>query len=136
MKNILLILITMLLVACSKTEEVSFDTLETARLQAKENAEFNAKSWRSTMINSSEIDIIGRGDSTQSPSCPQCDGWATFTVLDKNTIKELYKLKCSTVSSAISCLSDDDFKKTSYGNDDGNCQPVTKVPHPIPKIVQ
>ena len=136
MKKLLLVLLPILLVACNKQEEVSFDTLESARLQAKENAEYNAKSWRSKTPNGSQLDIIGRGDSSQTSVCPQGDGWATFTVLQKDTTTELYKIKCSTVSSAISCVTENEFKNTAYGNDDGNCQPLTKVPHPIPKIVQ
>lgn len=122
------------LVACSK--DVSFDTLETARKQAKENAEFNARAWRSQTPAMAAGSIISRGDSTQAPACPQGDGWASMDIVDPATARVIVKLKCSTVSDSVGCRKDDDFKSSPYANEDGRCQPVEKVPHPLPKIAK
>lgn len=120
---------------CSKPE-VGFDTLETARKQAKENAGYNAKAWRAGTPGMSSVGIIENGDSTQTPDCPQGDGWATIELVNPATAAKVGKLKCSTVSSAVGCLTSDDFQTKTYASDDGRCQPTTKVPHPLPKIAQ
>jgi hypothetical protein len=122
------------LTACSK-EDVSFNTLETARQQARENAEFNAQVFRSSMPNGGELKIVSRGDSTQEPGCPQGDGWATIDVLSAGGAK-VAKLKCSTVSNAVGCRTDADFKESPYAAEDGKCAPLSKVPHPLPKIAK
>jgi len=114
-------------------EEVSFDTLETARAQAKENAVWNAKAWRAQLY--PEWDVVSRGDSTQVPECPQGDGWASIDLVSPGKSRVL-KLKCSTVSSNIGCLEATDFKGKSFAQDEGKCQDVSKVPFPIPKIAQ
>lgn len=118
---------------CSK-KEVGFDTLETARKQAKENAEFNARAFRAQTPALAELGIISRGDSTQSPACPQGDGWASIDLIDPKTTQTKASLKCSTVSDSVGCRTAVDFKSSSYANEEGNCQSVAKVPHPLPKI--
>jgi hypothetical protein len=123
-----------LISACSK--DVSFDTLETARKQAKENAEFNAKAWRAQTAVSAALGLISRGDSSQTPSCPQGDGWASMDLVDLTTGTVKIKLKCSTVSDSVGCREALDFKASPYANEDGSCQPTTKVPHPLPKIAK
>ena len=45
---------TLLLAACDAVPELSFDTVESARLQVNENAEFNAKSFTLTLENWAE----------------------------------------------------------------------------------
>ena len=117
---------------CSK-KEVSFNTLEDARGTARENALWNAQKWRATMPIYQTWDIVGRGDSSQTPDCPQGDGWATmdFYSPDKNKVA---KVKCSTVSSNIGCLEQSDFKTKPYAYEDGTCQSTTKVPFPLPKV--
>lgn len=107
--------------------------MEDARGTAKENAKWNAQKWRSQLYPS--WDIVGRGDSTQTPECPQGDGWASIDLVspEKNRI---IKLKCSTVSSNIGCLEQDDFKSKSYAMEDGKCQDVSKVPFPLPKVAE
>jgi PBP1b-binding outer membrane lipoprotein LpoB len=122
------------LTACSK--DVSFDTLENARKQAKENAEFNARAWRSQLPAMAELSLISRGDSTQAPACPQGDGWATIDVVDQKTAAVRVKLKCSTVSDSVGCRADADFKASPFANEDGRCQSTDKVPHPLPKIAK
>ena len=122
------------LVGCSK--DVSFDTLETARKQAKENAEFNAKTWRAQTPAYAQLNLISRGDSSQTPECPQGDGWASIDLVDPNSPSRKVQLKCSTVSDSVGCRESNDFKASPYANEDGRCQPVTKVPHPLPKIAK
>lgn len=121
------------LTACG--QDVSFDTLETARKQAKENAEFNARKWRADTKLFAEANMISRGDSSQAPKCPQGDGWATIDLVN-NAGQTQVKLKCSTVSDSVGCREDKDFKSSPYANEDGTCQPTTKVPHPLPKIAK
>jgi hypothetical protein len=123
-----------MLAACGK--EVSFDTLETARKQAKENAEFNAKTWRAQTPAYAQLSLIGRGDSTQTPDCPQGDGWASMDLVDPNNPARKVALKCSTVSDSVGCREANDFKASPFAGDDGKCQPTTKVPHPLPKIAK
>ena len=122
------------LTACGK--DVSFDTLETARKQAKENAEFNAKTWRSQTPTYAQLSLIGRGDSTQTPDCPQGDGWASMDLVDPGNPARKVALKCSTVSDSVGCREANDFKTSPFANEDGKCQPTTKVPHPLPKIAK
>jgi hypothetical protein len=121
--------------ACG-SKNVSFDTLETARKQAKENAEFNAKAWRSQMPAYAELSLIGRGDSSQTPDCPQGDGWATMDLVNPNNPSQKLSLKCSTVSDSVGCRESNDFKSSQFANEDGRCQSITKVPHPLPKIAK
>lgn len=123
-----------LLTACGK--DVSFDTLETARKQAKENAEFNAKTWRSQTPGYAQLSLISRGDSTQTPDCPQGDGWASIDLVDPNQPNRKVALKCSTVSDSVGCREANDFKASPYANEDGKCQDTKKVPHPLPKIAK
>lgn len=121
------------LAGCGK-EEVSFSTLESARKQARENADYNARKWRSeTKVYTNAI-LISRGDSTQTSSCPQGDGWVSIDVADPNNGTTLAKLKCSTVSDSVGCRVDADFKGSPYANEDGSCAPLNRVPHPLPKI--
>lgn len=124
-----------LVTACSK-DTASFDTLETARKQAKENAEFNAKFWRAQTPAYAQLSMIGRGDSSQTPDCPQGDGWASIDLVDPNDPTRKLGLKCSTVSDSVGCRENNDFKASSFAGEDGRCQPTTKVPHPLPKIAK
>lgn len=133
-KTISIIASIVVLTACGK-EDVSFNTLETARQQARENAEFNAQVFRSSMPGGGDLKIVSRGDSTQEPTCPQGDGWATIDVLNANGGK-VAKLKCNTVSNSVGCRADADFKESPYASEDGKCAPLSKVPHPLPKIAK
>lgn len=117
------------------SKDVSFDTLETARKQAKENAEFNARKWRADTKLHADANLISRGDSSQAPACPQGDGWATIDLVNANG-QTLTKLKCSTVSDSVGCREERDFKSSPFANEDGQCQATTKVPHPLPKIAK
>lgn len=124
-----------LLAACGP-DKVSFQTLEDARNQARANGEYNAQLYRQENPRfDGRFKIVSHGDSTQSPECPQGDGWATNSIMavDGKSI-EKYTLKCSTVSVALGCYLDADFTKKPFAADDGKCQDPAKVPHPLPKL--
>ena len=122
----------MMLAACGK-ETVSFSTVEDARGQAKENATKNGQIYRSDN-KLPDCEIYARGDSTISNTCPNGDGWASIDLRCADGKK--VKLKCSTVSVALGCMTDEDFKTKVYAQDEGNCQPLEKVPHPLPKLTK
>jgi hypothetical protein len=122
-----------LLLACGG-KEYSFQTVEDARAQAKENAVQNAQTYRAE--NSlADLSIYARGDSTIAPDCPNGDGWASIDLRTADGKPQL-KLKCSTVSFALGCMTETDFKSKAYANEDGRCQPLNKVPHPLPKLAR
>lgn len=123
------------LAACGK-QDVSFDTLETNRANAKANAEYNAASFRTASPQYANMAIESQGDSTQTPSCPQGDGWASAKLVDKANPAIKLALKCSTVSGTVGCMSAADFQTKPYAADDGHCQDTSKAPFPIPKIAK
>ena len=127
--------IVLALTACGK-EKVSFDTLETNRANAKANAEYNAMGFRAAATQFTNYALEVQGDSTQSPECPQGDGWASAKLVDKVNPATKVALKCSTVSGTVGCMLQSDFEKKPYARDDGSCQEVSKVPFPIPKIAK
>lgn len=122
--------------AASKAASISFQTLEDNRNTARENALTNAQAYRAENPRFDEgFKIVTHGDSTQSPECPQGDGWATVSIMKvKNKEVEKYKVKCSTVSAALGCYLEDDFTKKPFAREEGKCQPTNKVPFPLPKI--
>jgi len=117
-------------------DKVSFDTLETNRMNAKSNAEYNATKFRADAPQYANTAIEAQGDSTQTNVCPQGDGWASVRLVDKTNPVQKVSLKCSTVSGVVGCLLETDFQKKPYASDDGKCQPQDKVPFPIPKIAK
>ena len=123
----------LLVTACDK--DVSFATLEEAKQTARENSMFNAQTYRQSNVLLNGWDIIGRGDSTQMPNCPQGDGWATLEFVSSDKAR-IVKVKCSTVSGATGCLENADFKTKPFASEDGACQPVSKVPFPLPKVAK
>jgi len=126
---VLLILLTSLS-ACSK-DELSFESVESGRVQANENSEYNAKAFRQSHSEYAGFSISMRGDSTQSSKCGQGDGWASIDLVKIDEGKKV-ALKCSTVSAATGCMTDVDFKARSYAAQDGQCD--TSIPFPLPKI--
>ncbi len=122
------------LVGCGKDDKVSFDTLETARSLAKSNAEYNVKVFRAANPQYSNATYEAQGDSTQSPECPQGDGWASAKLINRDDPKQRMALKCSTVSATVGCMADAEFKTKPYALDDGKCQLPPKVPFPLPKL--
>ena len=129
MRNVMMILVLMTSACAGKV--YSFDTVEDARRQAKDNATQNAQIYRSDN-KMPDCDIYARGDSTISNECPNGDGWASIDLRCPG--KGQMKIKCSTVSVALGCMTDDDFKSKVYAQEEGKCQPLEKVPHPLPKL--
>ena len=129
------IVIAASLTACGKPE-VSFDTLETNRANAKANAEYNAAGFRAAAPQFANYALEVQGDSTQQPACPQGDGWASAKLVSKENPSVKVALKCSTVSGTIGCMPQAEFEKKPYAPDDGSCQATSKVPFPIPKIAK
>lgn len=125
-----------LLAGCGKAPEpVSFNTLEDARSQARSNAEFNAQLYRAENTRFTDHKIVAHGDSTQNPDCPQGDGWATVSIMRvEGKAVEKFTVKCSTVSQALGCYLEGDFIKKPFAGDENHCQPVGKVPFPLPKL--
>jgi hypothetical protein len=134
-KLLLVVGVAVALSACSKQQDVSFNSLEEAKGTARENALWNAQKYRQENVLYKGWDIIGRGDSSQTNTCPQGDGWATMDFVNQDKDR-LVKVKCSTVSANTSCLEDSDFKTKSYAQEDGHCQATNKVPYPLPKIAK
>lgn len=116
-------------------KEVSFDTTETARAQALENAQYNAIKFRSTSPQYAGFSIQMQGDSSQTASCPQGDGFASGKLVSPEANK-VVRIKCSTISATVGCMLDEEFKTKNYAEDDGRCQPTSKVPFPITKIAK
>lgn len=126
------------LTACGKKDEpVSFATLEDARAQARSNGEYNAQLYRAENPRFTDHKIVSHGDSTQSPECPQGDGWASNTIMSVNGKEvEKFKVKCSTVSASLGCYLDADFAKKPFAAEEGHCQSINKVPFPLPKLAK
>lgn len=136
--TIIATLIAIALSACGEKKEVAFDTLEDARSTARANGLFNAQAYRAENPRfDADFKIVSHGDSTQTPDCPQGDGWASMSIMrvqDKNV--EKYNLKCSTVSASLGCYLESDFQKKPFAQDENHCQPTNKVPFPLPKIAK
>lgn len=129
-----LVAASLVLAACGH-KDVSFNTLEDARAQARSNAEFNATAYRSESPRMQGLKIVGHGDTTQDAACPQGSGWATLSIMNVN--KELasvekYKVVCSTVSTAQGCFIETDFQKTPHAKEENHCN--TSLPFPLPKL--
>ena len=136
-KFMMAVVVAMTLAGCAK-QDVSFNTLEDARNQARSNAEFNAAAYRSENPRLQGMKIVGHGDSTQSSTCPQGDGWASLSVMDveADTSKvNKVKIKCSTVSAALGCYTEVDFvQKKNFASQENSCD--TTLPFPLPKIAK
>ena len=122
-----MIAISLSLVACG--DEVSWDTQESNRAMAIENAKYNMKSFARNSPEFSSWGIDMAGDSTIGPKCAQGDGWASLKLVNKNNPRQKVKVKCSTVSANIGCMLQKDFDTKSYAEQDGSCN------HDIPKIL-
>ena len=141
MKNLIVIsFVSVLAIAgCSKKEQVSFDTLEDARTIGRENALFNAASYRAENPRLEGLRIVSHGDSTQTNSCPQGDGWASVSFLGvtgegKGKDVEKYVAKCSTVSASLGCYLEKDFTSKPFARQENTCDPA--LPFPLKKIAK
>lgn len=131
MRTILIaVTLAVFLAACGK-DSVGFETLETAKNQARENSLFNAQKFRAENPAVNDWTVVSNGDSSQTNECPQGDGWATLTFYSPDKTHK-QNVKCSTVSAATGCLFDSDFKGKPFAADDGRCN--AHIPHPLPKI--
>lgn len=131
MGTVLMVGILFALFACSPNK-VSFDTAEDARKQVRENVTSLAQEYRASQA-LTDYTLNVRGDSTISLECPQGDGWASIDLENRNANpKIVIKLKCSTVSAGIGCMTDEDFKGKTYAKEEGRCN--TDIPFPLPKI--
>ena len=119
--------------ACGNQDKLSFDTVESARKQANDNSLFNAQAFRQQHKEFADLSITQRGDSTQSEECGQGDGWASIDLYDPQTGRKV-ALKCSTVSSAIGCMTEGDFRQRKYADQENKCS--QEIPFPIPKIAK
>jgi hypothetical protein len=132
-KKVLLALTVMAVLAGCGAKEASFETQEQARAQVLENAEYNARTYRAK-TDQPDVSILMRGDSTVGPKCITGDGWASIELVSKDG-RNVAKLKCSTVSGTIGCMTEADFKaRPQYANQDGQCN--TNLPFPLPKIAK
>lgn len=119
MKHYVLPLVASLfLIGCG--DKASFETVESNKSIAKENAIISAKKWRSTHKPNGIVDT--HGDSSVTEDCVQGDGWASVKVLDPENGTVLAELKCSTYSKADGCLVKAEFQKCPYLNEqEGSC---------------
>jgi hypothetical protein len=125
-----------------QAEPVSFQTLESNRQMASANAEFNARLYRTSNPRFDTHSIVPHTDSTITNECPQGDGWATVSIMKVGPeidargkpLVDKYSVKCSTVSASVGCYLETDFVKKSFAGEENNCQPVNKVPFPLPKL--
>ena len=113
-------------------DKVGFDTLELQRAVANDNSRYNAQKWRAE--NGFEaLGILSRGDSTQQANCPQGDGWASVDLLDPKSKAAVVKLKCSTVSGNVGCVTADDFKaRAVLAKHENSCN--SEIPKSLKKI--
>lgn len=127
-----LLLTPLLLMSCTSKPKQSFETVEEQRKIARENSKLVAFVYRAD--NKLETyEVIPNGDSTISADCPQGDGWASLTLKDVKSGQPDIKLKCSTVSLGIGCLTEADFRtRQQYQTQDGKCS--SEIPFPLPKI--
>lgn len=120
------------LIACG-SDEVSWSTQEQQRALAIENSDYNAKAYRTKNKQYSGYGIYNRGDSSIGSKCANGDGWSSVDLKSADQ-KHVVKLKCSTASGTIGCLTASDFAGKVYANEDGTCN--KNLPVPMPKIVK
>ena len=134
MKKVLISALILSLAACSEPKKITpASELSDQQTIARANAFFLAQKFRAEDPRLEGWAIVPHGDSSQTPTCPQGDGWATLEFISPDK-KSVVKVKCSTYSTGLGCLLDNDFQKKQYASDDGNCQPTDKVPYPLPKV--
>ena len=134
--SVIALLAAAALAACGETT-VPPDRLEEARQNAKANAEFNAAVYKAQNPRfTADFSIVSRSDDTQSPTCPQGDGWAELSIM-KVEGKQVDKtsLVCSTYSASVGCYRKEDFdKNANLAKQNGSCN--KDVPYPIQRIAK
>jgi len=130
MKKILLsALIATTIVGCG-SDEVSMATAEEQRAVARDNSMLVAKKFVSENPTYNAYKVIPNGDSTISRKCPQGDGWASLKLINDNG--GVVKIKCSTYSIGIGCMTAKEFSTKQYAQQDGSCN--SEISYPLPKI--
>ena len=125
------------LAGCGK-DKVGFDTLEDARATGRDNALFNAAAYRAENPRLEGMRIVSHGDSTQTPECPQGDGWASVSFLNvvgegKGKEVEEYVAKCSTVNASLGCYLDKDFTNKPFAKQENRCDASLPIMKKIAK---
>lgn len=128
-------IVALTLTGCGQKDNVSFNTLEEAKNTARDNSLFNAQRFRAENPDVKDFSVTPNGDSSQTPDCPQGDGWATLKMFSPDS-RVVVEIKCSTYSAATQCLRTTDFKTKPFAGQDNHCQPTTLVPFPLPKIAK
>lgn len=134
--RVILLLVVLLAVACTE-KKVSFNTVESSRATVNDNVKLQAQRFRSEN-KLGDYELYVRGDSTQSEECPQGDGWASVdmklpaSMMVSGTQPAIIKLKCSTYSASLGCMTAEDFKTKRYANEEDHCS--DRVPFPVPKV--
>jgi hypothetical protein len=121
--------------ACSSGPTAAPAELDMALKTARDNALYNAKLWRSASPVYANYDIMARGDSSQTSTCPQGDGWATIELVSLSGGSKM-TLKCSTWSAGKGCIDEAHFKASPDAMTDKMCQSTNVVPYPLPTIAQ
>ena len=111
-------------------DEVSQATVEEQRTIARGNSMFVAKDFVSNNPRYAGYQVVNNGDSTMSTSCPQGDGWASLELYHPE--KKGIKIKCSTYSKGIGCMTQKNFEGKTYARQDKTCD--RKLKYPLPKI--
>lgn len=131
MKTTLITLfITFALTACGAN--VSADRLEEARQTAKTNSELNAQLYRAANPRfTGDYSLISRSDDSQTPDCPQGDGWAEVNIMKaEGKLIDKTPLMCSTYSTSVGCYRTEDFNKNpNLAKQNGGCN--KNVPFPL-----
>ena len=129
MKKLLLLAVaTSFLVGCG--DDVSMATAEEQRAVARDNSKLVAKKFISENPMFNNHKVIPNGDSTIDRKCPQGDGWASLKLIDENG--SITKIKCSTYSIGIGCMTAKEFGTKQYAQQDGSCN--SDITYPLPKI--
>lgn len=116
------------------TQKVNSSNLEEARATAKANSELNAQLYKAANPRfTADYSIITRADTSQTPECPQGDGWAELSIMkvDGKTVDKTV-LMCSTYSTSVGCYRQGDFAKDKQlAGQDGRCNKDIQYPLPV-----
>lgn len=118
------------LTGCGGSDEVSQATVEEQRTIARANSMFVAKDFASSNPKYAGYSVINNGDSTMGVGCPQGDGWASLELYHEK--KKPVKIKCSTFSKGIGCMTQKSFETKTYAKQDKSCD--RKLKWPLPRI--
>lgn len=118
----------------------TFEFLAEERQAVKNNVTKSAASYRADNPRLDGMDMVAHTDSTISAECPQGDGWASVSFLERDpNIKnrkqavEKVEVYCSTVDEAIGCFTKEVFQnKAVYAKQNDHCD--VSLPSPLPRF--